>query len=52
MAKRNYVSPVILVLTGGDPGTGMLPFSQYDPDNPKTGNAKEFEFDDEEYDTD
>lgn len=50
MAKRNYVSPVILVLTGGDPGTGMLPFSQRDPDKP--GNAKEMEFDDEEYDTD
>lgn len=53
MAKRNYVSPVILVLTGGDPGTGMLPFSQRpDPDNHKTGKAKEFDFDDEEYDTD
>lgn len=52
MAKRNYVSPVILVLACGDPGTSPLPFSQYDPDNPKTGNAKEFEFGDEEYDTD
>lgn len=51
MAKRNYVSPVILVLACGDPGTGLKPFSQYDPDNP-TGNAKEMEFDDEEYDTD
>ena len=51
MAKRNYVSPVILVLAC-DPGTSSLPFSQYDPDNPKTGNAKEFEFDDEENDTD
>lgn len=50
MAKRNYVSPVILVLAC-DPGTSSLPFSQYDPDNP-TNNAKEFEFDDEEYDTD
>lgn len=51
MAKRNYVSPVILLVAGGDPGTGMLPFSQYDPDNP-TGNAKEMEFDDEENNTD
>lgn len=51
MAKRNYVSPVILVLACGDPGTGLKSFSQYDPDNP-TGNAKEMEFDDEEYDTD
>lgn len=52
MAKRNYVSPVILVLTGGDPGTGPLPFSQRpDPDN-STGNAKKMEFDDEENDTD
>lgn len=50
MAKRNYVSPVILVVTGGDTGTSPLPFSQYDPDNP-TGNAKEMEFDDEENDT-
>lgn len=53
MAKRNYVSPVILLVPGGDPGTGMLPFSQRpDPDNSKTGNAKEFEFDDEENNTD
>lgn len=51
MAKRNYVSPVILVLAC-DPGTSSLPLSQYDPDNPKTGNAKEFEFGDEEYDPD
>lgn len=51
MAKRNYVSPVILVLAGIDPGTGLKPFSQYDPDKPKTNNAKEMEFDDEEYDT-
>lgn len=50
MAKRNYVSPVILLVPGGGPGAGMLPFSQYDPDNP-TGNAKEMEFDDEENDT-
>lgn len=51
MAKRNYVSPVILLVAGGDPGTGLLPFSQRpDPDNP-TGNAKEMEFDDEENDT-
>lgn len=51
MAKKNYVSPVSLVLAGGDPGTGALPFSQRDPDNPK-GKAREFEFDDEGYNTD
>lgn len=51
MAKRNYVSPVILVLACGDPGTGPGAFSQYDPDKPKTNNAKEMEFDDEENDT-
>lgn len=51
MAKRNYVSPVILVVAGGDPGTGLGAFSQYDPDKPKTNNAKEMEFDDEENDT-
>lgn len=50
MAKRNYVSPVILLVGGGDPGTSLLPFSQRpDPDN--TGNAKEMELDDEEYNT-
>ncbi len=52
MAKRNYVSPVSLVLAGGDPGTGLVPFSQRDPDNPKTNMAKELEFDEELYDTD
>ncbi|WP_276912268.1 hypothetical protein [Hallella colorans] len=51
MAKKNYVSPVSLVLVGGDPGTGNVPFSQQDPDNPKTGKAKEMEFDGELYDT-
>ncbi len=53
MAKKTYVSPGIMLLqTGGGPGTGRdLPFSQYDPDNPK-GKAKEMMFDEEEYDTD
>ena len=53
MAKRNYVSPVSLVLNGGGPGTGgLVPFSQQDPDNPKTNKAKEMDFDEELYDTD
>lgn len=52
MAKRNYVSPVILLVPGGDPGAGLGAFSQRpDPDN-STGNAKKMEFDDEENDTD
>lgn len=51
MAKKTYLSPGIMLLNGGGPGTSELPFSQYDPDKP-TGNAKEMEFDDEEYDTD
>lgn len=51
MAKRNYVSPVILLVPGGDPGAGLGAFSQYNPDKPKTNNAKEMEFDDEENDT-
>lgn len=51
MAKKNYVSPVILVLNGGDTGTIDKPFSQFDPDNP-TGKAKEMEFDEALYDTD
>lgn len=50
MAKKTYVSPGIMLLAAGDPGTGNVPFSQRDPDNPK-GKAKETEFDDEEYDT-
>lgn len=48
MAKKTYVSPGIMLLAAGDPGTGNVPFSQRDPDNPK-GKAKETEFDDEEY---
>lgn len=51
MAKKTYVSPGILLLAAGDPGTGQVPFSQTDPDNPK-GKAKEMMFDEEEYDTD
>lgn len=50
MAKKNYVSPVSLVLAGFDPGTTPVPFSQRDPDNPK-GKAKEMEFDEALYDT-
>lgn len=52
MAKKTYVSPGIMLLAAGDPGTGNIPFSQRDPDNPKTNKAKETVFDDEEYDTD
>ena len=51
MAKKTYVSPGIMLLAAGDPGTGNVPFSQRDPDNP-TGKAKEMMFDEEEYDTD
>lgn len=51
MAKKTYVSPGIMLLAA-DPGTTELPFSQYDPDNPKGNKAKETVFDDEEYDTD
>lgn len=51
MAKKTYVSPGIMLLAAGDPGTGNVPFSQRDPDNPKS-KAKETVFDEEEYDTD
>ena len=52
MAKKTYVSPGIMLLAA-DPGTTDLPFSQFDPDNPKgKGKAKETVFDEEEYDTD
>ncbi|MDD7597536.1 MAG: hypothetical protein SPJ90_07975 [Prevotella sp.] len=51
MAKKTYVSPGILLLAAGDPGTGDIPFSQQDPDNPK-GKAKEMMFDEEDFDTD
>ena len=51
MAKKTYVSPGIMLLAA-DPGTTDLPFSQFDPDNPKTGKAKETVFDEDEYDTD
>ena len=51
MAKKTYLSPGIMLLAA-DPGTTDLPFSQFDPDKPKTSNAKETEFDEEEYDTD
>lgn len=53
MAKKTYVSPGIMLLeVGGDGGTGNVPFSQQDPDNPKVNKAKETMFDEEEYDTD
>lgn len=51
MAKKTYVSPGIMLLAA-DPGTTELPFSQFDPDNPKPGKAKEMVLDDEEYDID
>ncbi|GAB6950461.1 hypothetical protein JCM15640A_20460 [Hoylesella timonensis 4401737 = DSM 22865 = JCM 15640] len=50
MAKKTYVSPGIMLLAA-DPGTTDVPFSQFDPDKPKGNNAKETEFDDEEFDT-